>query len=161
MTDAAAAAAADTPAAPAAAFPARVCFRCDFESPDPGLTRCPRCRRPMLTGREVRGRGWVLAVLGTFLAAFMAVLTWVVYDVMDQTGRPGATSSFTGTRTQAFFIFLLFGAVFLFGVASLANGVHQIRSGRRNRGLMRVFLFFAAALVAAGVAVWYVLEYAG
>lgn len=116
------------------------------------VTTCPQCGKRMLTARRVRTLGWILVVLGLFLAGFMGYIAWSLYPAMTHPGEasPYDGSRFTGTADQAAMILDLFWLVIGCGVLSIVNGLWQIVTGRRNLlFMMASLLLFAVILVAA------------
>ncbi len=82
----------------------------------------------------VKRYGWVLLAFGLFLVGLMGTVTFNMAPMMLHPGgeiQPSG-SSFTGTAEQARTIFLLFGTVIAFGLATIINGGWQIVTGRRS-----------------------------
>jgi MFS family permease len=100
--------------------------------------------------RKIRMLGWVLVVIGAFLVLLMGTITYFVVDIVAQSGTPGTTTRFTGTPEQARAMFVLFGVVIATGLAALAAGIAQIRSGRRNNALSGLVVAMGGAGVACG-----------
>lgn len=125
------------------------CDGCKFETEEPA-GHCPRCRRPLSKTSTVRRLGWVLAVLGGLLAAFMAWLTYVVAGLMARSDEPGAGARFTGDSTDAAFIYGIFGVVLALSVTFVLAGIWQIVYGRRNKWLVLVALVLAGVFWAVG-----------
>ncbi|HET9532929.1 MAG TPA: hypothetical protein VFQ92_21420 [Blastocatellia bacterium] len=107
----------------------------------------------MRSARQVRRLGWVLAVTGAFLVIFMTGLIILIAYIMAQTGKPGSTTSFSGTRMEAVMIFGILGIVWVFGLTSLAGGIWQVRHGRRNKKLTAIILWLGAAFMVIGLLV--------
>ena len=118
------------------------------------VAKCPECGTRMRTPKDVRRLGWFLLLIGLFLTGFMSVLTWNMAPMLLYPGEEVTGGSrFTGTADQAGMIFRLFGAVIVFGLGTIVNGVLQIRTGQRNRVvtivtlvLFAVIAFFALAM---------------
>ena len=111
------------------------------------VAKCPECGTRMRTPKDVRRLGWFLLLLGLFLTGFMSVLTWNMAPMLLYPGEEVTGSSrFTGTAEQAGMIFRLFGAVIVFGLATIASGALQIRTGRRNRIATIVMLVLFAVI---------------
>jgi hypothetical protein len=104
----------------------RRCFKCGYETVS-ALAQCPTCGGAMRTGKSVRRLGWVLLAIGAILVVSMGVITINVAELVYHSGEPGATSEFTGGPDMATFMFGIFGLVLLFGVASMASGIWQIK----------------------------------
>jgi MFS family permease len=93
----------------------------------------------------------VQLVLGIFLVGFMGVITASVAPMMTRTTSPSPQSAhFTGTPEQAQLILSLFGAVIMFGLASVISGVWQIKTGRRNKWIFIVMIGMTALLIGLG-----------
>jgi hypothetical protein len=108
---------------------------------------CPVCGGRMRTPRDVRRAGWLLAVLGLFLTGFIG---WIALATAPSLLRPGVEiegATFTGTAEQARMIFTLFGAVIVFALGIIANGVVQIATGARHRPLTVATLALAGLLM--------------
>ncbi len=132
------------------------CVVCGFVTAHPA-ERCPRCNRPWQTdqqaGQQVRGRGVALIVLGALLSVGMAfLLLWMSAALKPEISR--TSSSFTGTRSDAVFIFGILGAVLALGITGLITGVWQVVTGRVNRAL-RITLLVEGLLVLALAATLY------
>jgi hypothetical protein len=118
------------------------------------VDKCPKCGTKMRTPKDVRRLGWFLLVLGVFLTGLMAIVTWNMAPMLLYPGEEVTGSSrFTGTAEQATMIFRLFGAVIAFGIAIIAIGALQIRTGQRSRAativtlvLFAVIAFFAYSM---------------
>jgi len=86
----------------------------------------------MQTGPEIATRnrrlGWLMVVLGLFLALGVGFLTVVLGPAMLHPG-----TSFTGTSQEGINYLILFGLVILFGINSLVGGLRMIRAGRPSR----------------------------
>jgi MFS family permease len=116
------------------------------------VERCPKCNSKMRTPKMVKRYGWVLLGLGLFLVGMMAFLYLNLAPMMLHPGdETSSGSSFTGTADQGRMILALFGLIFAFGLASMFNGIWQIRTGQRNLLIMWIVLGLAAVL---GVFAW-------
>jgi hypothetical protein len=91
-------------------------------------------------------RGWILIVLGAFLAIGMGCLTAWFAATVNNTSQQG--SHWNGTRTMTMQVYELFAAVIFFGLVSAAAGTYQVRYGRLNK------IAFAAMLLLIGVMFW-------
>ena len=83
----------------------------------------------------------------------MTGLIILIAYIMAQTGKPGSTTSFSGTRMEAVMIFGILGIVWVFGLTSLAGGIWQARHGRRNKKLTAIILWLGAAFMVIGLLV--------
>ena len=105
---------------------------------------CPKCGGPMKGGRKMTARGWVLLILGLFLALAMgAIMLSVGPSMLDPT-----VGSFTGTREEARLFLSLFSAVFIFGLMTTINGIYIIVTGRQSKAFTILTFVVAAVLVA-------------
>ena len=105
---------------------------------------CPKCGGPMQGGKKMTARGWVLLVLGLFLALVMgAIMLSLGPSMLDPTD-----SSFTGTREQARLFLSLFAAVFIFGLMTTINGLYIIVTGRQSKTFTVLTLAITAVLIA-------------
>ena len=135
----------------------RFCFKCKWEGQS-AEKLCPRCRRATQTSGFIRGTGVVLIALGGFLIALMSVITIAVVGIIAQSGKPGSSSRFTGTKDQMILMFAIFGFVILFGVVSLIAGFWQLIFGRRNMILVYFILFLGAVFLVGGSIAQMILE---
>jgi hypothetical protein len=94
---------------------------------------------------QARRLGGFQVVIGTFLVALMGVITIVVTKAVSETGRPGATTGFTGTSTDLMFIYAIFAVVIAIGLVSIAGGIMTIRYGRTNKVVFFIILGLAIA----------------
>ncbi len=115
------------------------CYKCGYETTE-ALRDCPKCGRRMISSRRMRGLGWAQLLIGIFLVGFMGAITLYLAPTMLQTGTGPGSERFTGTPAQALMILLLLGVVIFFGVTSIANGLWQIKTGRRNKWIL-IFSF--------------------
>ena len=111
------------------------------------LAACPKCGGPMRAVTESRARGWILVFCGLVLILMMGVITLNVAPMMLRPGEDLGGSSWEGTAEQGRMALALFGVIILFGFASLANGLYQIRTGEQHRIFMIATLALAALLV--------------
>ena len=111
---------------------------------------CPRCHKRLHTRTEIRTLGGVLATLGTFLIVVMGAITIWSVGMVSNSGKPGSTSRFTGTKDQMYLMFAIFGFVLLFGFASLIAGLWQLVFGRRNMLLIYAILGLGALFLIGG-----------
>ncbi len=128
------------------------CVACGFVTTAPGA-RCPRCKCLWQTQQQVRGRGVALIVLGGLLSGGMAfLLLWMGSAMHPEISK--TSSSFTGTRSDAVFIFGLLGAVLVLGITSFITGVWQVVTGRVSRTL-RLTMLAVGLLVLVLAATFY------
>jgi hypothetical protein len=117
----------------------KVCYKCRYEG-ETAEKLCPRCRKRLHTRGEIRILGGVLAALGAFLVVVMGAITIWSAGMITNSGKPGSTSRFTGTKDQMYMMFAIFGFVLLFGFTSLVAGLWQLVFGKRNMILIYVIL---------------------
>ena len=106
----------------------------------------------MTTQLSVRVTGIILFILGSFLAIFMGSLILWAKELIDQSGTPGITARFNGTREEALIMFALFGTIMFLGVAFTFGGIWQIVFARRNKVIIWIALLGGLALIIAGSA---------
>ena len=122
------------------------CYRCDYVM-EGVAEQCPKCGGRLLAASRVRALGWVLLPLGIFLVGLMGAVTYYTAPLMLRAGEEVDGSRFTGTPGQATMILALFGLVIAFGLGCIANAVWQIKTGRRNKGMLVVMMTLAGALM--------------
>jgi len=103
----------------------------------------------------LRALGAVMVVLGGGLMAGMAVLSWVMYGVLQNSGDPRATTKFTGSESDIMFMFGIFGLLFFIGLTAFAAGVWQIVFGKRNLWLVWAMLGLGGVFFIVGTIVRY------
>jgi len=106
-------------------------------------------RQPSL-GRA-RLQGVVLCVIGLALAIGMATAAWQNAATFLHPGELVDGDRFTGTLEQGRGALGLFICLALTGLAFVANGVHLVRTGRRER---RLIWLGALALVITVALAW-------
>lgn len=75
-----------------------------------------------------------MIVLGVLLSGGMTgLLLWMVSVMHPEISQ--TRSSFTGTRSDAAFIFGILGAILVLGITGFITGVWQAVTGRSNRTL--------------------------
>lgn len=125
------------------------CHKCDFET-DEQLAKCPQCGRRLQSTKKIRIFGWFLLVLGTGLVIFMGTLGVILARIIAGSNEPGATTSFTGGPEVVTLIIVVFGLVILFGLASIASGIWQIKYGKPNKKIMVAMFVVAGLLLVLG-----------
>ena len=120
-------------------------MRGDMNSPQKGVK----------SPAALRALGGVLVVLGSLLMGGMAVLSWVMYGVINNTD-PRASTKFTGTESDIVFMFAIFALVFFIWLTGFVAGLWQIVFGRRNLILVWIMLglggiFFIVGMVVKGL----------
>lgn len=110
----------------------------------------------MQTPKQIRVRGLLQLLLGLILVALMGTVT---YNLAPSLLRPrGEASSFTGTAEQAQIILGLFALTIAFGLMSMAAGLWQIITGRRDKWIILVILLVFALVVAGAWLSWHALS---
>ncbi|HQU94466.1 MAG TPA: hypothetical protein PLK77_19370 [Pyrinomonadaceae bacterium] len=107
----------------------------------------------MRSPTALRALGVVLLVLGALLMGGMAVLSWVMYGVIQNSSDPRATTRFTGSESDMMFIFAIFGLVFFIGLTSFVAGLWQVIFGKRNLILVWVMLALGGIFFIVGTVV--------
>ncbi len=127
----------------------RFCFKCKWEG-ETAEKLCPRCRKPTQTRGFIRATGAALAALGGVLIVIMGAVTIAVIGIIGQSGKPGTSARFTGTKDQMLMIFAVFGFVLLFGFVAVIAGLWQLIFGRRNMVLVYFILFLGGVFLIGG-----------
>jgi hypothetical protein len=110
----------------------------------------PRSSRP-LTPKQIRSMGWILIVLGVFLALFMGWIAAVVVNIMMHSDDPDATARFTGGPGMKAFTLGVFGVVIAFALLSILNGAWQVRYSKRNPHFIGWMLWLVSGFGLIGV----------
>jgi len=121
----------------------RICPKCSFEA-NTAETKCPRCGRILMTQTKIRTLGILIAFLGAFIAAMMAYILSYVYGSINQSNE---SLKFTGTETQALYIYAILGLTFTAGIFFVFTGLWQIIFGRRNRILVWISILIIIVVV--------------
>ena len=121
------------------------------ETVDGIVKKCPKCGGRMRTSRQIRILGWVMLAAGLFLILMMGTISWLIGPALLR-AMHGQDPEFTGTPDQARMVLELFAIIIVFGFGAAANGLIQIRTGRRNRLVTVLTLVLAAILFAVGYA---------
>lgn len=115
-------------------------------------TKCVHCGKTMQSVAPVRGLGVFLVVIGTVLLAGMSWLSVWMYRAISQSGAPGATTKFNGSRQMIVFIVFIFSVVLLIGFFAALQGIWQIVFGKRNKILVIIVLILGAVFMLTGLA---------
>jgi magnesium-transporting ATPase (P-type) len=102
----------------------------------------------------LRALGVVLVVLGGALMAGMAVLSWIMYGVINNSD-PRASTKFTGSESDMMFMFAVFALVFFIGLTAFVAGLWQVIFGKRNLILVWIMLGLGGIFFVLGTAVRY------
>ena len=127
------------------------CVSCDYQTADRETT-CPKCGQRLRTLGQARRLGFFQIVIGTFLVALMGVITFIVTRAAAESGRPGATTTFTGTSSDLMFTYGIFVVVIAIGLVSIAGGIMTIRYGRTNKVVFFIILGLAIAFYVLAMA---------
>lgn len=131
------------------------CYSCGHVTPEV-VNKCPKCGKRLRTAKQVRVLGWLQLAIGIFLVGLMGTITYNLAPLMLGAGDTTDGSRFTGTPEQAQLILGLFGMVIVFGLGSIANGLYQIKTGRRNKWL---FVFMVVLFVVLILFSWFLRSY--
>lgn len=127
------------------------CGGCGYATAE-SVKRCPQCGRGVRSPKAVRRLGWLQLLIGLFLVGLMGVTTYNLAPMMLAPGESagGGGGRFTGTAEQGLLILGLFGLLVTFGLGSVASGLWQIATGRRNKWIIALMLgLFALVMLAA------------
>ncbi len=133
---------------------ASTCFSCGHATHEP-IKKCPNCGRGLRTPRQVRRLGWLQLAIGVFLVGLMGTITYNLAPSLLPAGgvpAPGG-AHFNGTPEQAQLILGLFSLVIIFGLGSIASGLWQIKTGRRNKWLFILMMLLFIGLLLLG---WFI-----
>ncbi|HEX8456253.1 MAG TPA: hypothetical protein VF656_02940 [Pyrinomonadaceae bacterium] len=123
------------------------CYSCGHVTTD-ATAACPKCGKRLRTSKQVRRLGWLQLLIGLFLVGFMGMITYNLAPLMfPLTDVRTNGASFTGTREQAQMILGLFLMVIVFGLGSMASGLWQIKTGRRNKWLFIIMVVLFVVLI--------------
>jgi hypothetical protein len=105
----------------------------------------------MPAAKNWRVRGWIQIFMGLILIVLMGTITLNLAPSMLRAGETvEGGGSFTGTPEQGLLILGLFGLIITFGLGSVASGLWQIVTGRRNNWMFALMLaLFALVMLAA------------
>lgn len=109
----------------------------------------------MKSPAALRALGVVLVVLGALLMGGMAVLSWIMYGVIQGSSDPRASTKFTGSESDMMFMFGIFALVFFIGLTAFAAGLWQIIFGNRNIWLVWIMAALGGIFILVGAAVRY------
>ena len=118
------------------------CIKCGQTITDKE-TKCLQCGGWIPRAQRNRRLGYVLIILGLFLAVMIGIITVLVAPIMLSAGQKINGSTFTGSPAQGFLILTLFGIIIVFGLMSTVYGIFQVVTGRRNM----VFIILLFVLV--------------
>lgn len=125
----------------------RVCYKCRYEE-STSDTKCPRCGRILYTETKIRTLGALITFLGAVIAIMMAYILSFVYGSVNQSN---ASLRFTGTETQALYIYAILGLTFTAGIFFVFTGLWQVVFARRNRILVWTSLLIVLAVAIVSV----------
>jgi Protein of unknown function (DUF3681) len=131
----------------------RQCFSCNYEEIG-SSNACPQCRSTkFFTRSSIRRRGIVLSVIGIFLAGFIGAVAVGVGMLLLGSKDPETIRKVNSEIYIFLIIYLLFGAVFLFGIHSIVSGLWMAIAGKRNRVLLWVmWVLLFAVMIVGGIA---------
>jgi hypothetical protein len=131
----------------------RQCFSCNYEDTS-SSTACPQCRSTkFFTSSSIRRRGIVLTVIGFFLAGFIGAIAVWVGTLLLGSKDPETIRKVNSEIYTFLIIYLLFGALFVFGIHSIVSGLWMAIAGKRNRVLLWVmWVLLFAVMIVGGIA---------
>lgn len=112
-------------------------------------------QKGMKSPAALRALGVVLVVLGGALMGGMAVLSWIMYGVIQNSSDPRASTKFTGSESDMMFMYAIFALVFFIGLTAFTAGLWQVIFGRRNLVLVWIMLALGGIFFILGTAVRY------
>lgn len=112
--------------------------------------RCPKCGGAMRSVGESPLRGIVLLMCGVFIVGLMGVITYNMYPTMMNPGESIEGTRFDGTADQARMILLLFGALIVFGLVAIANGIYMLVAKQQSKAFIIVSLGLALGVILIG-----------
>jgi hypothetical protein len=112
-------------------------------------------QKGMKSPATLRALGVVLVVLGGALMGGMAVLSWVMYGVIQNSSDPRASTKFTGSESDMLFMYGIFALVFFIGLTAFTAGLWQVIFGRRNLILVWIMLALGGIFFIVGTLVRY------
>jgi hypothetical protein len=121
----------------------RICYKCRYETYEV-LRKCPKCGLGLFSTKQVRRLGWLMLPIGLLLIGMMGTITFYVTPALFHVGAPTGGKQVTATAEQSALILGLFGSVIAVGLICVANGLWQIKTGRRNKWLV----YFSIGLIA-------------
>lgn len=128
----------------------KVCPKCGqfTETVD---TKCRRCGKTLQTVKAVKIMGAMLLLIGAALLVSMSWLSVWMYNVISQSGQPGAQTEFTGSPQMILFIVFIFGLVMTFGLFATLQGIRQIIYGKRSKLLTIIILVLGGIFMLIGL----------
>ena len=103
--------------------------------------------------RTIRLGGIVSMGLGLVLIMIIGAVAYYTVPIMLADGETADGTRFTGGPGARFAIFAIYAAVAAIGFTSMLSGAMHIVTGRRFMPGIRVMMWFASLLVAAGMLV--------
>lgn len=104
------------------------------------ITKCPKCRGGVRSSTQIRTLGFVLILIGLFLAGLMGTIMYKFTPALLQAGELKGTGQHSGVNIPAWQLVGLFSTVLAFGVTNILAGLWQISTGRRNKWLFLLVL---------------------
>lgn len=111
---------------------------------------CPKCGGPMRGVGESPLRGIALLICGLLLIGIVGAIAYAMYPTLTNPGETVDGARFAGTAEQARMVLLLFGAVIVFGLVALANGIYMLVTRQQSRLFLIVSIGLAFALIVVG-----------
>jgi hypothetical protein len=94
--------------------------------------------------RSMKARGWVALVAGVFLVVLMGGI-WIY--LANAIADHRMTMNTPGSRAFMGQVFVAFALLIASGFVGIASGIHQIRTGTRNRALLVVMVLLVLSAV--------------
>lgn len=96
---------------------------------------CPQCGQTAAMASTMRVRGVAAIVAGLFLVGIMSMLGILLGPQLLDLGQPGGGPGFDGAARDGLVVFVLFAAIWLFGLVAVVSGAVMLVRGRRSTAL--------------------------
>jgi hypothetical protein len=125
------------------------CFKCSFRG-ETAEANCPKCGKKLRTSKNIRVRGVIQLITGSFLVLMMAGLSgFIWYLTHNRPLSPDEQQRIAEQQTLFMGLYAFFAVIGLFGLNGIVMGVWQLAFGRRNKPLIWV-MFGLLALILLG-----------
>jgi hypothetical protein len=140
------------------AYEYKECFKCSFRG-ETAEANCPRCGKKLRTSKNIRIRGVIQLVTGTFLVLMMAGLSGFIWYITHKASlSPDEQRRIAEQQAIFMGLYAFFAIIGLFGLNGIVMGVWQLAFGRRNKPLIWVMFGLLALILVGCLAVTFVLK---